>query len=217
MRISLRQYKSRSRWFCSAWSRHRSSPGSPTRRTTNSRTSKTLLIKQAAVAISDHVAASLEPNRKPSMKRPWPAIYPGRCATKIGLQIERDHRSVSVRRGPSLRREPQTMWCSSGESFRRISIPIRRTTTFKPRYSKSRREGKRSAGTVEARPTAVGNRTARSSWSATLPCIGKTLPPGPNGRHGFVTLVVVPQGVAFATIYQEPDLDPVHPGRSPLS
>ena len=139
------------------------------------RQARSFLIKQAAASISDHIAALIYQNpKKPLTRLPRPAALPDN-GTQEDQSSDRitiiDQFTFDGRAGLSWS-IPTIGSCSGGRTHRRISIPTSgERNVAQAALREDRREGDVDLpGFDSVRRRRTRNRTARSRWSASLPC-----------------------------------------------
>jgi methyl-accepting chemotaxis protein len=160
---------------------------------------QTLLIKQAAISISDKVAPVLEQDDKTLKDAIAGTLSPAakvRIGASIGsvlgqLGLDNSQAFIFTADGKVLfKRKPYGQ--SDNDNVEGLS------TT---RYRKFAEDAATAPYFNSSKPF-EGERERNVELIGSAPVHSKELPTDPNGRHGFVTLVIVPQDVAYATIYK---------------
>jgi methyl-accepting chemotaxis protein len=162
-----------------------------------------LLIKQAAISISDRVASILEQDPatvtatiKDATDGTLSPPVKVRIQSEIGFilnQLTLDNSQVFIFTSDAkvlITRKPFGEFDTNPGDPRAFS-----------RYRKAA-ENAVAAPFFERSPPLEDERDGKVELIGSAPVHLRDVPTGPNGRHGFVTLVIVPQDVAYATIYK---------------
>ena len=164
---------------------------------------QTLLIKQAAISISDRVAAVLQqdPTTAPALiKEAIDGTLPNASQDGIRSQIN------SILNQLFLENSLVYIFTSEGKvlitrkPYGDLDANLGDPRALR-RYTKVAENGT-TAPNFERSPSLEGERETKVELIGSAPIHLRDLPAGANGRHGLVTLVIVPQDVAYATIYK---------------
>ncbi len=151
---------------------------------------QTLLIKQAALVISDKVADRLQEQNKVALEKGVAGDIP----EDLRATIRRDIYSIL---GQFKIDAAQACILNLDDKIL-VSYSTSGNFDFRQRYSDIASKGRSANGVELSRPTA-GESDGQSEYIGYAPV--HNTPPGPSGRHALVTLVVLPVAKAFETIF----------------
>ncbi len=160
---------------------------------------QTLIVKQAAAFISDHFASVVQPNPDAVKK----AVSDGALPASERKAIESDIDEILVRSGID---DSAEIYVINPENFalvrRRAKSGFDLTLTNQKlplKYNEVANKADGQADSVMLKPPA-SEPDGKVELVSYAPVHLETVGPNPNGRHGFVTLVIVPRDVVFETI-----------------
>ena len=168
------------------------------------RRSQSLLIKQAAISVSDRVGAELERDTSPeapAVKQAISGALPASTKDRIKAQIESIIGQLGFDNSQVYIFTPDNHALVKRKMYGQYEDNPTADGLSHARYMKMAENAVLNAGVDSSEPL-PGEREGKVELIGYAPIHLKDVPAGPNGRHGFVTLVVVPQDVAFATIYK---------------
>jgi len=164
------------------------------------RRSQTLLIKQAAVSISDRVAPMLGDDK--IAKDAAGGNLSQELRAKIRPQIEGILNEFGFDAAQVFLLAPDDTLVVRRKPFGVYDPnPGASSSYFPRRYLTVAENAVATPGVQPSEPVPASEPDGKPELIGYAPLHIKDVPPGPNGRHGFVALAVVPREVAFATIF----------------
>jgi methyl-accepting chemotaxis protein len=161
------------------------------------RRSQMLLIKFAATSISDKAASLIGADEK-IIKEVANGVLPQDLQGKINTQIETTVTQFAIDAAQVYIITPDDKPLIKRKPYGESDLTLGTSQSWR-RYLKVA-EDAQAPNYVISEPSAAAEPNGKVELIGYAP-LHINAPQGPNGRHGFVTLVVVPREVAFATIY----------------
>jgi methyl-accepting chemotaxis protein len=155
---------------------------------------QTLLIKQAALSVSEKVANLLEQPDKTILEKSIAGDIPETLKATIRNRITSILTQFKIDSAYAYILTPDDKILVSRKPYGGFDSGA----DFKPRYQAIAQ--KVNTNDVEYSPPAAGESEGQVEWIGYAPLHVKDAPPGPDGRHGFVVLVVLPWTKAFEAI-----------------